>query len=76
MEENGGSKTLLNNRLKTMLDPATQKLFQMLPPPKESNGGQTLTSAIRDADTKVNLIESKPQFLEIFEDEEEDEEVQ
>ena len=71
-----GSKSM-NNKLKAMLDPATQKLFSMLPPPKESDGGQTLTSALRDADTKVNLIESKQarSFLDQADDEDEEEEV-
>jgi|LauGreDrversion4_2_1035121.scaffolds.fasta_scaffold1722149_1 hypothetical protein len=35
----------MNAKLKEMLDPQTQKLFAMLPPPKESNA-QSITSAL------------------------------
>ena len=56
----------VNKRLKEMLDPMTQKLFSMLPPPKEAGVSQSLSSAMRNADTKVHLIDTKatPSFLD------------
>lgn len=48
----------MNVKLKEMLDPTTQKLFAMLPPPKESNS-QSISSALRTKDTKINVIQSK-----------------
>ncbi len=42
-EENGGA---INIKLKEMLDPKTQKLFEMLPAPKSSSG-QTFSTALK-----------------------------
>jgi hypothetical protein len=40
-----------------MMDPTTQKLFEMLPAPKQqSSTVQTLSSALRNTETKVVLI--------------------
>lgn len=49
-----------NAKLKEMLDPQTRKLFEMLPAPKSSSGGQTLTTALKDKDIKVNVISTEP----------------
>ena len=59
----------MNTKLKEMLDPATQKLFAMLPPPKESNS-QSITSALRTKDTKINFIQSK--LDQVFDSDEDD----
>ena len=74
----GAEEASVNRELKEMLDPMTQKLFAMLPPPKESGGTQSLSSAIRNADTKVQLIDTKPtpSFLEQDDEEEEESQVQ
>lgn len=52
------SSAIVNGKLRESIDPSMQKLFSMLPPPKVTQG-QSLSSALRDADTKVQFIQSR-----------------
>ena len=60
----------LNIKLSEMLDPATQRLFQMLPPPKQS--GQSLSTALRTSEMSINIIRSSKSPLQSDDEEEED----